>query len=378
MIVRIASRVVCRSQQRSRLFASSSFHHNNERNIFLEAEEEEETKSGGRSLLEEQRARMAQEPIWNGDERVQDTILRMVMDKYQPLRMKGGSGALGQHPADVKLASIQKPTMLSSPSFTKQSSTTTTTTTAPSSAALLNVDQVSSDLPLPGEDGRRLAKTPEGKPWAAVYVNPMKRDGDGGMLSPSVHYGRYLGLPRSSSSRVLPKTASGKEKLKLAGIKTESLPLDDRQKMKAIREGVRRWDRAGRMRGVKEEAFNYRRMREEEKNKEEVLVTEEEELEEELLLQSGVLKEGEEMKLKSASDSKPGEAQIAMSGGRGFTSVANERIEAMMNTDYFRRNSLRGKPLEKDVHAMNPFLKGEEVRLRKSRLDNFFFFLLSH
>ncbi|MCO5589790.1 hypothetical protein L7F22_043759 [Adiantum nelumboides] len=81
---------------------------------------------------------------------------------------------------------------------------------------------------------------------------------------------------------------------------------------------------------------------------------------EELLNAEGVLQEGQEMRLSSASDSKKGEAQIAMVGGRGFQSIANERIEAAMKTDYFRRNSLRGKPLEKDIHASNPFLKGEE------------------
>jgi DnaJ family protein C protein 28 len=320
-----------------------------ERNIFKEAEEEseEEAAAGRRSLLDEQRYKMAQEPVWTGEERMQDTILRMVMDKYKPLRVDGSTA--GQHPADVKLSTIQKPSMLSSPSFGRE---------APE-AALVDVEQISSVLPPPGEDGRRLEKTPHDKPWAAVYVNPMRREGDGSTLMPSVHYGKYIGLPRSSSNRILPKTASGKERLKMAGIKTETLPLDDRNKMRAIREGVRRWDRAGRMRGVKEEAFNYRRMREEQREKGGAALMEEE-LEEDLY-DSGVLKEGEEMKLTSgSSDSKPGEAVIAMSGGRGYSSLANERIERMMNTDYFRRNSLRGKPFERDIHAMNPFLKGEE------------------
>lgn len=348
MIVRIAGRAAVRGQQ-SRCLSCSVTRADKERNIFQEAEEEDEAEAsaGTRSLLDEQRAKMAAEPVWTGEERMQDTILRMVMDKYQPLRVKGGTA--GQHPADVKLATIQKPSMLSSPSFGKETP----------EVALVDVDQVSSVLSPPGEDGRRLAKTPDHKPWAAVYVNPMRREANGNTLVPSVHYGRYLGIPRSSSSRILPKTASGKERLKLAGIKTESLPMDDRNKMKAIREGVRRWDRAGRMRGVKEEAFKYRQMRQEEKEKEGTPITEEEI--EEYLHEAGVLREGEEMKLTSgSSDSAPGEAVIAMSGGRGYSSLANERIERMMNTDYFRRNSLRGKPFKQDIHAMNPFLKGEE------------------
>lgn len=320
-----------------------------ERNIFQEAKEEseEEAAAARTSLLDEQRLKMAQEPVWTGEERMQDTILRMIMDKYKPLRVEGGTA--GQHPADVKLSTIQKPSMLSSPSFGRNSP----------EAVLADINQISSALSPPGEDGRRLGKTPHDKPWAAVYVNPMRREGDGNTLVPSVHYGKYIGLPRSSSSRILPKTASGKERLKMAGIKTEALPLDDRNKMRAIREGVRRWDRAGRMRGVKEEVFNYRRMREEQRENRGASTTEEEL--EEHLYDSGVLKEGEEMKLTSgSSDSQPGEAVIAMSGGRGYSSLANERIERMMNTDYFRRNSLRGKPFERDIHAMNPFLKGEE------------------
>lgn len=351
MIVRIAGRAAVRGNQ-SRCLSCSAPHSTKERNIFQEAEEEDEAEAsaGKRSLLDEQRAKMAQEPVWTGEERMQDTILRMVMDKYQPLRVKGGNA--GQHPADVKLATIQKPSMLSSPSFGKESS----------EAALVDVEKVSPVLSPVGEDGRRLARTPHDKPWAAVYVNPMRREGDGSTLIPSVHYGRHLGLPRSSSSRILPKTASGKERLKLAGIKTESLPMDDRNKMKAIREGVRRWDRAGRMRGVKEEAHRYRQMRMEEKEREGKPMTEEEI--EEYMQEAGILREGEEMKLTSgSSDSAPGEAVIAMSGGRGYSSLANERIERMMNTDYFKRNSLRGKPFERDIHAMNPFLNGEEVRI---------------
>lgn len=318
-----------------------------ERNIFSEEAIAEEDDVGKESLLQRQRDTLSREPAWQGDERVQDTILRMLMDKHQPLRIKGQS-APGQHPADAKLQSIQKPNMMASPSAGRQSD----------SAAIADVEKIIPE----GEDGRRLAKTPDNKPWRAVYVNPMLQVGkDGEAADPSIYYARYIGLPISSPHRKSAKTASGKERLKLAGIKTETLPLDDRNKMRAIREGVRKWDRAGRMRGVKEEAMQYRRLREEERERgtlEEDPMSDEEV--EELLNAEGVLQEGQEMRLSSASDSKKGEAQIAMVGGRGFQSIANERIEAAMKTDYFRRNSLRGKPLEKDIHASNPFLKGEE------------------
>ncbi|PWN33816.1 uncharacterized protein FA14DRAFT_125284 [Meira miltonrushii] len=296
-----------------------------ERNIFSQEAIAEEEDIGKESLLQRQRDALSREPTWQGDERVQDTILRMLMDKHQPLRIKGQS-APGQHPADAKLQSIQKPNMMASPSAGRESN----------SAAIADVEKIIPEgVTEAGEDGRRLAKTPDNKPWRAVYVNPMLQVGkEGKDADPSIYYARYIGLPPSSPHRRSAKTASGKERLKLAGIKTETLPLDDRNKMRAIREGVRKWDRAGRMRGVKEEAMQYRRTREEERER-------------------GTMEE------QPMSDEE-GEAQIAMVGGRGFQSIANERIEAAMKTDYFRRNSLRGKPLEKDLHASNPYLKGEE------------------
>lgn len=318
-----------------------------ERNILLEAEQElEGDESNDESLLQRQRDALSREPVWEGDERVQDTVLRMLMDKYQPLRVKGQE-AVRQHPSDAKMASVQKPSMIGSPSLGTPSS----------SAAIGDVGKITADLPQADEEGRRLAKTPVDKPWRAVYVNPMLTTENSQPAAPSIYYAKYIGLPTAASgSRVLPKTARGKDRLKLAGIKTESLPLDDTNKMRAIREGVRRWDRAGRMRGVKEEAMQYRRMREEERDAGGMSDGELDEL----LNAEGVLREGEEMHLSSTSNSKPGEASIAMSGGRGFASIANERIEAAMKTDYFRRNSLRGKPMEVDMHASNPFLKGEE------------------
>ncbi|UZJ55180.1 hypothetical protein CBS101457_004500 [Exobasidium rhododendri] len=354
MIIRIAERRRCPLGliNRARWLSTSLSRSINERNIFVESKEEEEAEEAAKKkIMETQRQQVAQQyPVWDGDERLQDTILRMVMDTHQPLRIRGG-GNIGQHPADVKMSTIQKPSVISSPSSSKSSSAAN----RPHDERIITSGMPSS-LHL---DDRNLAKTPDQKPWAAVYVNPMRREEGGEESIPSVHYGKYLGLPRSSSSRILPKTASGRERLKLAGIKPSSLPFDDRNKMKAIREGIRRWDRAGRMRGVKEEANQYRRSRELERREEEDPISEQDL--EAYMQENGILEESEEVDfIPSTSDSAPGETVIGMSGGRDFTSVANERIEAAMKTDFFRRNSLRGKPIAKDVHALNPFLGGEE------------------
>ena len=49
----------------------------------LEAEEEA-------SLSSRSRQPDPNDPVWTGEERVQDTVLRMVMDKYKPLRIPVG------------------------------------------------------------------------------------------------------------------------------------------------------------------------------------------------------------------------------------------------------------------------------------------------
>jgi hypothetical protein len=273
----------------------------------------------------------------------------MLMDKYQPLRIKGESNS--QHPADAKLASVQKPNMIGSPSFGQPSG----------SASIADASKLVEDLPPVDAEGRRLAKTPDNKPWRAVYINPMaKVRQDGKPAEASVYYAKYLD---KATERRVRGIATGKDRLKMAGIRTENLPTDDRAKMRTLRESVRRWDKAGRMRGIKEEAMEYRRKREESNAGHDALDPmdglDDEEIEA-MLSAEGVLKEGEEMRLSSASDSEAGEAQIGMSGGRGFASIANERIEAAMRTSYFRQNSLRGKPLQYDVHAANPYLQGEE------------------
>lgn len=51
------------------------------------------------------------------------------------------------------------------------------------------------------------------------------------------------------------KIVSGKERLKFVGIKIEIFLFDDCNKMCVICEGVWKWDRVGRMCGVKEEVM---------------------------------------------------------------------------------------------------------------------------
>ena len=124
--------------------------------------------------------------VWTGEERVQDTVLRMLMDKYKPLRVHTHT------PVQDKLQSVQQPQQ-------------------PGPAPQSWPHPKPQPQPQPQhEDGRRLPKTPDNKPWRAVYVQPAVLGNAG--PTPSVHYGKLL----------QPKSAA--QKLKDAGIK---LPLDD-------------------------------------------------------------------------------------------------------------------------------------------------------
>lgn len=315
----------------------------------------------------------------------------MLMDKHQPLRVKSSTATGSQHPADAKLASIQQPTANlgvrasragSAPAHSVQDGgpedvevrALADATSVGPQASGSDIGSSSSNAN-PENDGRRLAKTPDNKPWLAVYVNPFTGVTSGGAASqPSVYYGKNLAAISSSTKKGRAATARAKDRLRMAGIRTDQLPLDDAGKMRAIREGARKWERAGRMRGVKEEAMAYRRKRDEDEAMMQAAgQMTQAELDEAIAVQEALeaameqeegealLREGQEgPRPSSTSDSKPGEAVIAMSGGRGYTSLANERIEEAMKTDYFRRNPLRGKPLTRDTHEMNPFLGREE------------------
>ncbi|KAI3484826.1 hypothetical protein L1887_51880 [Cichorium endivia] len=60
-----------------------------------------------RALAKKTQGPNPNDPAWTGEERVQDTVLRMVMDKYKPLRIRGDES---KDPADEKIRQgIQQP-----------------------------------------------------------------------------------------------------------------------------------------------------------------------------------------------------------------------------------------------------------------------------
>ncbi|KAG9074427.1 hypothetical protein FS749_014014, partial [Ceratobasidium sp. UAMH 11750] len=54
--------------------------------LFADAEAEEREEAQRRSKPSQADILMNKHENWDGDERIQDTVLRMLMDKYKPLR----------------------------------------------------------------------------------------------------------------------------------------------------------------------------------------------------------------------------------------------------------------------------------------------------
>ena len=142
----------------------------------------------------QRRASPGEDPVWTGDERLEDAVLRMLMDKYKPLR----SGASGRDSELERLQKSQKP----------------------------------SERPLSSLEEKPVARakpyTPEGQPLNAVFVTPTHARAD----SPKVYRGRYLNVEA-------PKSAMAK-KLDTMGLSPTQLPLANRQAMAHVRQSLRR------------------------------------------------------------------------------------------------------------------------------------------
>lgn len=107
--------------------------------LFADAEKEED-EDGLASLKERMEQRLKQEENWTGDEKIEDTVLRMLVDKYKPLRMGTVQTAEQKLKANPPLVS-HKP--LTGPS---------------------NTSSLKDDILLPGIEGH--------KPWMTTFKTP--------------------------------------------------------------------------------------------------------------------------------------------------------------------------------------------------------------
>lgn len=231
------------------------------------------------------------------------------------------------------------------------------------------------------EEGRFLPKTPDGQPWNAKYVRPAHAGSKGDSIVPSIHYGKLLS-GRSGSSSSMKSTS---QRLKDLGVNPSSLPLDDAKAMRAVRDGIRRFERASRVYGAKYGAHQYKGVK---LSSEEVSQLESEiELEmaksrkrkaegatdaDEDHFQNGQDEDSRDSNVTRLGRQMPEARDSSRSGGAGgsmslrrWTSVADERIEAARAAGFFKENKLRGKPLEWEVHERNPYLGKEEFLMNR-------------
>lgn len=205
------------------------------------------------------------------------------------------------------------------------------------------------------EDGRFLPKTPDNQPWNAIYVRPAHAGSKGGESVPSIYYGKLLRLQGT--------TKSTSQRLRDLGVNPSSLPIDDAKAMRAVREGISRFERAGRVYGAKTGArdYKYRKLTQDES------LALQAELEAEAAKAADTASHQTTMGRNLPSTSHDSGRAPGGGGGRSgglsmrrWTSIADERIEAARAAGFFKENSLRGKPLLQEVHERNPYLGYEE------------------
>ena len=237
---------------------------------------------------------------------MQDTVLRMVMDKYKPLRIPLGDP--GKNAADEKIkAGIQTPSSPFSPP--------TSPSTSSGSAFFVP----------PGTD---------------VYVRPPHLGlGAGEDFQPSIYYGQFL---KSSSSNI---GSDMRTKLKKAGLNPSALPLDDPKAMLKLRTGIKTAERRGKLLRARDSVLDYQ-------------------LSQLANLPSEEDSSPAEFKGDEVSDTNRN-LQLQLGHAQGWDSVIEKRIKAALDSGAFKENKLRGKPIQRDMEEKNPFLAREEYFMNR-------------
>lgn len=184
--------------------------------LFADAEREEAEERANESQRRASAARISflenKDSNWNGEESMQDAVLRMLVDKYKPLR----SGTV--RTAEEKIRQLPPSVHMDSTNISEQNST-------PSLAVppLANWEALANQPLLPAVEGHR--------PWLTTYKVPSHAE-------TSIRLGRF---PPPVSARPA----------------THSSPEDERARRK-VKEVKKRKEVVGRLTGAKESAMDYR------------------------------------------------------------------------------------------------------------------------
>ncbi|PSR76949.1 hypothetical protein PHLCEN_2v8121 [Hermanssonia centrifuga] len=156
---------------------------------------------------------------WTGEETMQDAVLRMLVDKYKPLRsgpVRTAEEKLKQNPPKIGTQIPVKDTSVNTDAFVELTTEVRTTWGASTSRSMAEVPL------LPSIEGHQ--------PWHTTFRVPSHAQS-------SIKYGH---IPPSSTSRPLPASA-----------------LDDKARRKE-REAKKRTEHAGRIHNAKESTLDYR------------------------------------------------------------------------------------------------------------------------
>lgn len=157
--------------------------------LFRDAEAEEDAEQRARARL--RRAQRASEPVWTGDERIEDTVLRMLEHKYKPMRR----GEDGRAAEKKRLERVPRPTV------------------RPRTAQ----DEV-------GANGVVIRRTGD-NPWDLFYSAQPKKES-------RVYRGR-------TDIDLKPPGSEMKQQLDKMGMSAQHLPRDDPKAMGKIRDTLR-------------------------------------------------------------------------------------------------------------------------------------------
>lgn len=139
-----------------------------------------------------QRAQRAAEPVWTGEERLEDTVLRMLEDKYRPIRLEPDKRIAEKK----QLERVPRPT----PRLPHAQETV-------------------------GANGVIITRTGD-NPWDLFYSAPVKKE-------PRVYRGKKGDL------NMAPPPSEAKQQLNKMGMSSQQLPVDDRKAMGKLRESLR-------------------------------------------------------------------------------------------------------------------------------------------
>src|SRR6266702_685966 len=162
-------------------------------------------------------------PNWTGEESIEDAVLRMLVDKYKPLR----TGTV--QTAEEKMCRAPPPVGTQPPTMLPISETPPP---SPSSSSHLHVYRADEPL-LPAVEGH--------KPWLTTFKVPSH-------ATASIRYGQITTAPSSS-----PSTSAGPSRT--VGTTEQA---DDRACRKKERDAKKRSEIAGRLTRAKESTLDYR------------------------------------------------------------------------------------------------------------------------